>query len=67
MEYRQIAIRVRKAMLYYFEKRLRLDVAEAVDAAKETPVVVLNKEAFIEILRDLEPSSISGRSVDSPD
>jgi predicted DNA-binding transcriptional regulator YafY len=46
MEYGQIAIPVRKALLYYFRKRLRLDVAEAIDDDRETPVVVLNQKAF---------------------
>jgi hypothetical protein len=31
-------VRVRRAMLYYFDKRLRLDVAEKQDRPKETPV-----------------------------
>jgi len=46
MEYGQIAIPVRKALLYYFRKRLRLDVAEALDDDREMPVVVLNQRAF---------------------
>jgi hypothetical protein len=35
---------VRKALLYYLKKRLRLDVGE--DAPAETPVVVANRVAF---------------------
>jgi hypothetical protein len=46
MEYGQIAISIRKALLYYFRKRLRLDVAEAIDDIREIPVVVLNQKAF---------------------
>ena len=46
MEYGQIAIPVRKALLYYFRKRLRLDVAETLDDDREMPVVVLNQRAF---------------------
>jgi hypothetical protein len=42
----QIAVPVRKALLYYFRKRLRLDVAHAIDNARETPVIVANQEAF---------------------
>jgi hypothetical protein len=53
MEYGQIAIAVRKALLYYFNKRLRLDVAKAIDDAKETPVVVLNKNAFNDVLAEV--------------
>lgn len=53
MEYGQIAISVRKALLYYFNKRLRLDVAKAIDDPKETPVVVLNQKAFQDVLTEL--------------
>lgn len=42
----QISISVRKSLLYYFQKRLRLDVAEVLDDPRETPVVVRNKESF---------------------
>jgi len=38
------ALAVRKAMLYYLKKRLRLDVAG--DRPAETPVVVANRDAF---------------------
>ena len=37
---------VRKALLYYFQKRLRLDVADGFDDPKETPVVVANRAEF---------------------
>jgi predicted DNA-binding transcriptional regulator YafY len=53
MEYGQIAITVRKALLYYFNKRLRLDVATAFDDAKENPVVVLNEKAFKDVLAEV--------------
>ena len=53
MEYGQIAISVRKALLYYFNKRLRLDVAKAIDDPKETPVVVLNEKAFYDVLAEV--------------
>ncbi|KAA6459828.1 WYL domain-containing protein [Acidobacteria bacterium AB60] len=56
MDYGQIAVSVRKALLYYFNKRLRLDVAKAIDNPKETPVVVLNEKAFKDILAELAPS-----------
>ena len=42
----RVTIPVRKALLYYFQKRLRLDVAESVDQPHETPVVVSNRAAF---------------------
>ena len=37
---------VRHALLYYFDKRLRLDVAEKQDRPKETPVVIENREQY---------------------
>lgn len=37
---------VRKAFLYYFSKRLRLDVAEISNEPRETPVVVKNRDEF---------------------
>ena len=54
MEYGQIAVPVRKALLYYFNKRLRLDVAKAIDRAKETPVVVLNDRAFRDVVAEMD-------------
>jgi WYL domain len=39
-------VRVRRAMLYYFDKRLRLDVAEKQDRPRETPVIVQNRNAY---------------------
>jgi hypothetical protein len=56
MEYGQVAVPVRKALLYYFNKRLRLDIAREKDQNKETPVVVLNERAFRDALREMEPS-----------
>ena len=53
MEYGQTAIAIRKALLYYFNKRLRLDVAKAIDDPKETPVVVLNENSFYEVLAEV--------------
>jgi len=37
---------VRKALLYYFHKRLRLDVADKLDNPHEAPIVVANRVAF---------------------
>jgi hypothetical protein len=45
-----LRIPIRRALLYYFNKRLRLDVAEKADHAKETPVVLSNKAAFQQAL-----------------
>jgi predicted DNA-binding transcriptional regulator YafY len=54
MEYGQIAVPVRKALLYYFNKRLRLDIAKEKDRTKETPVVVLNERAFQDVLAEMD-------------
>lgn len=37
---------VRKALLYYFQKRMRLDVADKLDDPHEMPVVVANRADF---------------------
>jgi hypothetical protein len=42
----EISISVRRSFLYYFQKRLRIDVARALDDPRETPVVVKNRDAF---------------------
>jgi hypothetical protein len=42
---------IRRALLYYFNKRLRLDVAALVDNPKEAPVVVENAAEFERCLR----------------
>jgi len=41
-----IAIPVRRALLYYFRKRLRLDVADVLEDPHETPVVVTSRAEF---------------------
>jgi predicted DNA-binding transcriptional regulator YafY len=43
-------VRVRHALLYYFDKRLRLDVAEKQDRPKETPVVIENRKQYDQVL-----------------
>lgn len=50
----QIAIPIRKSLLYYFRKRLRLDVANAIDDVRETPVVVANRDAFEATLAEVD-------------
>jgi len=46
MERMQLHLSLRKALLYYFQKRLRLDVADALDGPHEMPVVIANKVEF---------------------
>lgn len=43
-------VQVRHALLYYFDKRLRLDVAEKQDRPKETPVVIENRKQYDQVL-----------------
>lgn len=42
----EAVVPVRQALLYYFSKRLRLDIAEQVDDPREAPVVVKNRADF---------------------
>lgn len=43
-------VRVRRALLYYFDKRMRLDVSEKHDRPKETPLIVKNRREYEEAL-----------------
>jgi len=52
MENGKAAISIRKALLYYFNKRLRLDVARLADSPGEAPVVVANKREFDAALQE---------------
>lgn len=44
---------VRMALLYYFDKRLRLDIAEKRDRPKETPVVIDNRKEYDAALKSV--------------
>lgn len=44
---------VRMALLYYFDKRLRLDIAEQKDRPKETPVVIQNRTEYAKALKSV--------------
>jgi hypothetical protein len=46
MHDRRLVVPVRNATLYYFKKRLRLDVAEAFSDPRELPVIIENQKAF---------------------
>jgi hypothetical protein len=46
-------LRVRRALLYYLNKRLRLDIAEKQDRPKETPVVVANRAEYDTALKEV--------------
>jgi WYL domain-containing protein len=46
-------LRVRRALLYYLDKRLRLDVAEKQDRPKETPVTVANRDEYDVAVREV--------------
>lgn len=41
-----VNVTIRMAMLYYFSKRFRFDVAGQLDDARETPIVIRNHDAF---------------------
>jgi predicted DNA-binding transcriptional regulator YafY len=42
----RVAVPVRRALLYYFSKRLRLDLVDRYDDPREAPVIVKNRDAF---------------------
>jgi predicted DNA-binding transcriptional regulator YafY len=48
----RVSVPVRRALLYYFQKRLRLDAIGAVDGPHETPVVITNREEFARALAE---------------
>lgn len=52
MKAQRISVPVRKAMLFYFSKRLRLDLPASAKRAEETPVVVRNAEQFAAALSE---------------
>lgn len=48
----KVVVPVRKALLYYFQKRLRLDAIGALDAPHESPVIIANKAEFSRALAE---------------
>jgi predicted DNA-binding transcriptional regulator YafY len=48
----RVSVPVRKALLYYFHKRLRLDAIGALDGPQETPVVIANHTEFAQALKE---------------
>jgi predicted DNA-binding transcriptional regulator YafY len=46
-------LQIRRALLYYLDKRLRLDVAEIQDRPKETPIVVANRKEYDALLSEI--------------
>ncbi len=52
MKKNRITIPVRSSILYYFKKRLRLDVAEALDEPHEAPVVIENRDEFDAVIKN---------------
>lgn len=48
----RVSVPVRKALLYYFQKRLRLDAIAAIDGPQETPVIIKNGEEFSRALAE---------------
>ena len=52
MENDQLSLEVKKSLIYYFNKRLRLDVADALDDPREVPVVIADPVAFKKALAE---------------
>ena len=51
MQNGKCVVPIRMALLYYFDKRLRLDIAETKDRPKETPIVIHNRKEYDEALK----------------
>lgn len=58
----KVTVPVRFALLYYFNKRLRLDVAAHLDGPHERPVIVGNRTEFDEALANATAQPDSGQS-----
>jgi predicted DNA-binding transcriptional regulator YafY len=48
---KKLTVSIRCALLYYFNKRLRLDIAAQVDEPRERPIVVANQSEFDDALK----------------
>ncbi len=48
----EVVLTVRQAMLYYFSKRFRLDLAHRFDNPSEAPIVVKNRNEFDLVLQE---------------
>ena len=46
MQNGEVVVPVRRSLLFYFSKRLRLDLADSIDDPREAPVIVKNRIAF---------------------
>ena len=53
MENSQLSLYIKKSLIYYFNKRLRLDVADTLDDPRETPVVLVDPVSFQEALEEV--------------
>jgi predicted DNA-binding transcriptional regulator YafY len=52
MSNKRAEVPLRKAMLYYFEKRMRLDLAESSSRPQEVPIVIANRKDFDAALKE---------------
>jgi predicted DNA-binding transcriptional regulator YafY len=57
----KVTVPVRYALLYYFNKRLRLDVGPDLDGPQERPVVVANRSEFNKALTKAKADKASAR------
>lgn len=49
---KELTIKVRKAMLFYFKKRLRLDLTDILKNPKEVPLIVKNTDALDKAIQE---------------
>jgi hypothetical protein len=48
----EIEVVIRKALLFYFRRRLRIDVVDLLENPEDVPVVVANKDVFDKALAE---------------
>jgi predicted DNA-binding transcriptional regulator YafY len=53
MSNRRVEVSLRKAMLYYFEKRMRLDLADVSSRPQEAPIIIANRKEFNAALKEV--------------
>lgn len=61
----RLTLSVRRALLYYLEKHLRLDVPEAIGKPYESPIVVCNGEEFRAAIRNAN-GAVLGKTLTTP-
>ena len=53
----RVTVQVRRALLYYFKKRLRLDAAKTIGDPAVAPLAVVNYDEFMSAIPTMKPDS----------